>query len=324
MAGLLRQKGKDVRVVNASRTPPRYDFLDPDGDALRALRDDGPTRPTWPTARWRSSSTSRPGASSATWPSYVRDFPGPRVVIDHHVSQDDLGAIFLKDTTAEATGTLVMSGRDGPGRDVHARGRHRPADGDRDGHRLVPPPEHPARDAPHRGRAGRVGAPRSTEIYRLLFERNTLGRLKLMGETLVGPADRAGRADRLRDGHPRRPRADRRDPARTPRTWSISPSASRASRSACCSSSRRGAGCKVSFRSRNGLDCARLAGDVRRRRPPRGGRRDAARDRCPRASPASSPRSARPLIPTAGSAQAIRRASTTCRNRPARYARHSL
>src|SRR3954462_99449 len=31
MAGLLRQKGKDVRVVNTSRTPPRYDFLDPKG-----------------------------------------------------------------------------------------------------------------------------------------------------------------------------------------------------------------------------------------------------------------------------------------------------
>src|SRR3954447_24797888 len=31
MAGLLRQKGKDVRVVNVSRTPPRYDFLDPSG-----------------------------------------------------------------------------------------------------------------------------------------------------------------------------------------------------------------------------------------------------------------------------------------------------
>src|SRR3954464_5036472 len=30
-AGLLRERGKDVRVVNASRAPPRYDFLDPDG-----------------------------------------------------------------------------------------------------------------------------------------------------------------------------------------------------------------------------------------------------------------------------------------------------
>src|SRR5271154_252230 len=31
MAGFLRPKGKDVRVVNSSRTPPRYDFLDPEG-----------------------------------------------------------------------------------------------------------------------------------------------------------------------------------------------------------------------------------------------------------------------------------------------------
>src|SRR6476661_3162844 len=29
LTGLLRQKGKDVRVVNSSPTPPRYDFLDP-------------------------------------------------------------------------------------------------------------------------------------------------------------------------------------------------------------------------------------------------------------------------------------------------------
>jgi hypothetical protein len=54
MAGLLRQKGKDVRVVNASPTPPRYDFLDPDGKLFehfnrRPRRDDrasaGPTDP---------------------------------------------------------------------------------------------------------------------------------------------------------------------------------------------------------------------------------------------------------------------------------------
>ena len=37
-------------------------------------------------------------------------------MIDHHVSQDDLGAIFLKDTTAEATGTLVVRADPGPGR----------------------------------------------------------------------------------------------------------------------------------------------------------------------------------------------------------------
>ena len=39
MAGLLRQKGKDVRVVNSSRTPPRYDYPRPGSHPLRALRD---------------------------------------------------------------------------------------------------------------------------------------------------------------------------------------------------------------------------------------------------------------------------------------------
>ena len=106
MVGLLRQKGKDVRVVNASPTPPRYDFLDPERTIsnISALRSG---RPTWPTVKWRSSSISRPGTSLATWPS-ISAVSRPRVVIDHHLSQDDLGATFLKDTSAEATGILVM------------------------------------------------------------------------------------------------------------------------------------------------------------------------------------------------------------------------
>ena len=50
MAGLLRQKGKDVRVVNVSPTPPRYDFLDPDGSLFEHS---GPrsTPPIWRIAR---------------------------------------------------------------------------------------------------------------------------------------------------------------------------------------------------------------------------------------------------------------------------------
>ena len=51
MAGLLRQKGKDVRVVNASRTPPRYDFLDPDGTLFEHFGTPVDARRTWPTAR---------------------------------------------------------------------------------------------------------------------------------------------------------------------------------------------------------------------------------------------------------------------------------
>jgi phosphoesterase RecJ-like protein len=38
-----------------------------------------------------------------------------KVVIDHHVSEDDLGAITFKDTTAEATGRLVLEASDALG-----------------------------------------------------------------------------------------------------------------------------------------------------------------------------------------------------------------
>ena len=95
MAGLLRQKGKDVRVVNSSPTPPRYDFLDPDStcSSTSAPRS---SPPSWPIARLPSSSTCRRGTSSATWLISSGQFPGPRVVIDHHVSEDDLGATFSR------------------------------------------------------------------------------------------------------------------------------------------------------------------------------------------------------------------------------------
>ena len=94
-------------------------------------------------------------------------------MIDHHVSQDDLGATFLKDTAAEATGTLVVpQSRRGGG--VHARGGDRPAHGDRDGHRLVPPPNTSPRTLRTAAELVEAGAEIDT-IYRLLFERNTRG-----------------------------------------------------------------------------------------------------------------------------------------------------
>ena len=108
MAGLLRQKGKDVRVVNASPTPPRYAFLDPDETLFE----------------WFGTGVKPAGLADrevaiildlSSWnqlgdmAELIRRFPGPRAIIDHHVSQDDLGAVVFKDSTAEATGILVMS-----------------------------------------------------------------------------------------------------------------------------------------------------------------------------------------------------------------------
>ena len=214
---------------------------------------------------------------------YIRGFPGPRVVIDHHVSQDDLGATFLKDTTAEATGTLVMSRHRSAGRDVHARGRDRPLDGDRHGHRLVPPPQYSPGRSCAAAELVEAGAQIDT-IYRLLFERNTLGRLKLMGETLAGlKTDLDGRvayATITRDDLARTGAIPQDSEDLVDFTVSL-----RGVEVGLLFIEQARGGVKVSFRSRNGLDCARLAatlgGGGHRARGRRDPGRPARRERCP-------------------------------------------
>ena len=255
MVGLLRQKGKDVRAVNSSRTPPRYDYLDPEGTLFEhfstavAPEDlkDREVLVILDLSAWSQL------GDMADW---VRAFPGKRVVIDHHVSQDDLGAIFLKDTTAEATGTLVT-------RAAHAL-------------KVEITPEmamglltaiamdtgwfHHPNTTPQTLRTVaelmESGA-KIDEIYRLLSERNSLGRLKLIGETLNSlQTDLDGRiayATVTRDDFER--------------TGSIPPDTEdlvdftvsiRGVEVGMLFIEQPRGGIKMSIRSRNGLDCAKL------------------------------------------------------------------
>lgn len=257
MAGFLRQKGKDVRVVNTSRTPPRYDFLDPDGtffehfgtQADPASLSDREVLVILDLSAWSQL------GDMAGW---VREFPGRRVVIDHHVSQDDLGAIFLKDTSAEATGTLVV-------RAIRALGGT-----------LTPEVatglltaiamdtgwfRHPnTRPDTLRTTAELLEAGAEIDtIYRLLFERNTLGRLKLMGETLAGMKTDA-------DGRVAYATVTRESLARTgaiPQDTEdlvdFTVSLIGVEVGMLFVEQARG-GVKLSLRSRQGLDCAKLAG----------------------------------------------------------------
>jgi phosphoesterase RecJ-like protein len=188
---------------------------------------------------------------------WLREFPGPRLVIDHHVSQDDMGATFLKDTGAEATGSLVV-------RAIRALGgtftpevatgllvaiamdtgwfRH-PNTGPETLRTVADLVE--------------AGAP-IDEIYRLLFERNTLGRLKLMGETLVDlQTDLGGRiayATVTRDDLERTGAI----PPDTEDLVDFTVSINGVDVGLLFIEQKRG-GIKLSLRSRNGLDCARLA-----------------------------------------------------------------
>ncbi len=256
MTGLLRQKGKDVRVVNVSPTPPRYDFLDPHrrlfehfgktvhpedlGDREVALILD--------LSAWNQ---------LGDMADYIRHFPGPRLVIDHHVSQDDLGAVFLKDTSAEATGILVKSALAALGgsltREV-ATGLLTAIAMDTGWFRHTNTRPRTLRAAAELIESGAEIA----AIYRDLFERNTLGRLRLMGETLSGLKTELdgriayatiSRTDLERTGAIPQDSEDLVDFTVSLRGVEVGMLFIEQARG----------GCKVSFRSRNGLDCSQLA-----------------------------------------------------------------
>jgi phosphoesterase RecJ-like protein len=103
LAEVLEKQGKSTRLTVASFLPPRYDFLDPGrrvrhfskpGDEFR----DAEVAIVLDTCTWNQLGDFGP---------FLRSLPIPKAVIDHHVTQDDLGATRFVDTTAEATGRLV-------------------------------------------------------------------------------------------------------------------------------------------------------------------------------------------------------------------------
>jgi phosphoesterase RecJ-like protein len=100
----LRQQGKEVSlVIPTSMIPPRYDFLDAEKEftpftaSVEAQRS-ADTLLVLDTGTWNQLSDMA---------EFVKKSPARKGVIDHHLTQDDLGAVRFVDTTAEATGRLV-------------------------------------------------------------------------------------------------------------------------------------------------------------------------------------------------------------------------
>jgi len=106
MAGLLDALGKDVLIVNGQATPPNLAFVDPDR-RIRTLgldiqQDDLADIDViiiLDTSAW---------AQLGPMSDVIRDTRAKKIVLDHHVSADDLNAEPFKDTQAEATGRLVQ------------------------------------------------------------------------------------------------------------------------------------------------------------------------------------------------------------------------
>ena len=110
MAGVLEALGKDVKIVNGQATPPNLAFLDPEnriqcinesitGDDLS----DREVHIILDTSAW---------AQLGAMGDFIRSAGIKTLIIDHHMGEDDIDAQLFKDTTAEATGRLVVEAAD--------------------------------------------------------------------------------------------------------------------------------------------------------------------------------------------------------------------
>lgn len=104
-SAVLRTLGKTVACVNAFTIPPPLRFLDSEGELIelgdsRAQKeiDQADILVVLDTTAWAQLGDMGP---------VIRNFSRKKIVIDHHVSGDDLGAELFKDTQAEATGRII-------------------------------------------------------------------------------------------------------------------------------------------------------------------------------------------------------------------------
>lgn len=105
MAGVLEALGKNVRIVNGQATPPNIAFIDP-ARRIRAIGVDAEAAELADVEMVMILDTSA-WVQLGAMAEVIKSLPARRMVLDHHVGEDDLGATLFKDTSAEATGRLV-------------------------------------------------------------------------------------------------------------------------------------------------------------------------------------------------------------------------
>jgi phosphoesterase RecJ-like protein len=112
LALALRSLGKTVRIVNGDAVPPHIAFIDLGRDVKVLGRDIAEADLSCDVlAVLDTSAWSQLGPMADV----VRRTAARRIVIDHHVSQDDMSAEVFKDTTSESTGRLILQAIDAIG-----------------------------------------------------------------------------------------------------------------------------------------------------------------------------------------------------------------
>jgi phosphoesterase RecJ-like protein len=256
MAGILRALGKDVRIVNAQATPPGLRWIDPDG-LLESLAErvkpadlaDRDLLIVLDTSAW---------AQLGAMGDVLKAHRDRVLVIDHHVSEDDLGDRWFKDTSAEATARIVYEigvRLKVPFTERIATPLYAGLSTDTGGFRFPSTSGETFRIA---ARLVDAGA-QPPAIYRELFEQDTIARLHLVGRTLAGA--RTSHGGRVITSTVRQ--SDIRESAATPHdtedlvnmTLTV-----KGTEVAAILIEQPDGRIKVSFRSRSPVDCSALAG----------------------------------------------------------------
>ncbi|MCA9186454.1 MAG: DHHA1 domain-containing protein [Pirellulaceae bacterium] len=110
MAGVLESMGKEVLIINGHPTPPNLAFIDPER-RIKVINEDVQLADLINTEVLIVLDTSA-WAQLGPMGEVLRTIKAKKIVVDHHVGEDDLGAEFFKDTTAEAAGRLVIEAAD--------------------------------------------------------------------------------------------------------------------------------------------------------------------------------------------------------------------
>lgn len=105
LAAILESFGKHVVMINATAPPANLQFMNRDG-AVRKLGDDIGKHEV-PAVDVQIIVDTSAWQQLGSMAEVIRAANCPRVVIDHHVSSDDLSATEFKDVSSAATGELI-------------------------------------------------------------------------------------------------------------------------------------------------------------------------------------------------------------------------
>ena len=256
MAAVLESIGKRVTIVNGQQNPPNLVFLDPE----QRIRSIGETiQPSeladvdaimiLDTSAW---------AQLGQMAEFIQQSTAAKFLVDHHQGEDALGAEIFKNTSAEATGRLVVEAADALGVPLTASMAtplYAAIATDTGWFRF---PSTTPTTYEVAARLVAAGA-RPAAIYAQLYEQETAGRVRLRGRILARvELELQGR---LVHTYVHQSDYDEvgADPSDTEDAINLALAISGTEFAVIVVQQRDGSGCKISFRSRCDVDCSAVA-----------------------------------------------------------------